>query len=673
MGIRYLHILLLAGTTAVGLSFPSWAQKAARRYEIDAKRLGVVPTDRDALPRGREFVRIDSTYYIGWMYQGLYLHDRAADFAGYQRALPMLRKAFLLIEKDFGAQLTTLYSDPMVYMQNNQRYNDYVFVVRALREAYENLDMPDSAMWALEKAERKKFKRDFIGLYGAKAWIIHRNRFYDSKRFPFLKNSVEENEQLALRACYQGFANIQRNLYQNNEWFGDFHSYIDRQYIYHYLALIHSYLKNYDSATYYYNQMADAGMVSWNNFGSLKAETGYFAEATEMYGRDRYKYGGLKQLMEPFYYLPLLKVYAAQTDEAATIAKEAITYSNSSPGFGWYNIALARAYLYNGQYDSAWLTLDKASRFQEVHIGTTLTQPQYDFTIGLLKLVWFHQKIASLKFLRKDWWYHPSVMYELAVLESRKYLHEYLLANQLALNPERERIVYELFCGESTVSFDEIYYLMERFSPGFFAKTMEQYAKSDVREKVKPYFLLYQARLLRANKQKEKADELARNILQSARVDTMHERLFIGRLYQLLWQRAAEQSNRTDARRFGLAMYRYYPNLVPSTGWPFAVNLQLKGATGPFSEKVMGDIRRSQLVVENAADLPLVLLNTKSKGIKHEVLIEVFDPNGKLQVRERFLAKEAEGVAEEIILRIFGKKGPLELEPLPIPKKTKTQ
>jgi len=99
----------------------------------------------------------------------------------------------------------------------------------------------------------------------------------------------------------------------------------------------------------------------------------------------------------------------------------------------------------------------------------------------------------------------------------------------------------------------------------------------------------------------------------------------------------------------------------------------LKGATGPFSEKVMGDIRRSQLVVENAADLPLVLLNTKSKGIKHEVLIEVFDPNGKLQVRERFLAKEAEGVAEEIILRIFGKKGPLELEPLPIPKKTKTQ
>jgi tetratricopeptide (TPR) repeat protein len=349
------------------------AQKAAARYEIDAKRLGVSPVDKDALPRGREFIRLDSTYYVGWMYQGIYLHDRSVDLGGYQKALPLLRKAFLLMEKDFGGLLSTIYNEPMLYMQNNLRYNDYLVMARALREGYEYTDRPDSAMWVLDRVERKNFRRDFLGINGTRAWIIHRNRFYTSKDFSFLGNSVAENTQRALQACYKGFGFINRNMNQNNLWFGEFQSQFDRQFIYHYLALIHCYLKNYDSSNYYYQQMAEAGTVSWNNYGSMKAEIGEFAEAMDMYGRDKYKYGGVKNLMEPYYYLPILNIYAGKLGTAIDIASEAIAYSNSSPGFGWYNIALARCYLYDGQLDSAYHTLEKAANFKEIHIGTTLT------------------------------------------------------------------------------------------------------------------------------------------------------------------------------------------------------------------------------------------------------------------------------------------------------------
>ena len=45
-------------------------RKAALRYEVDAKRMGVDVNSEDALPRSREFKRIDSTYYVGWMYEG---------------------------------------------------------------------------------------------------------------------------------------------------------------------------------------------------------------------------------------------------------------------------------------------------------------------------------------------------------------------------------------------------------------------------------------------------------------------------------------------------------------------------------------------------------------------------------------------------------------------------
>ena len=51
------------------------AQYNAARYEIDAKRLGVNFSDKDALPRSREFIRLDSTYYVGRMYEDIFKND----------------------------------------------------------------------------------------------------------------------------------------------------------------------------------------------------------------------------------------------------------------------------------------------------------------------------------------------------------------------------------------------------------------------------------------------------------------------------------------------------------------------------------------------------------------------------------------------------------------------
>src|SRR3954447_18978968 len=71
------------------------------RYEIDAKRVGVNPADKDALPRSREFLRLDSTYYVGYMYEGMYKSDKSSDFAGFKYAIPSLKKAFVLLQKDY--------------------------------------------------------------------------------------------------------------------------------------------------------------------------------------------------------------------------------------------------------------------------------------------------------------------------------------------------------------------------------------------------------------------------------------------------------------------------------------------------------------------------------------------------------------------------------------------
>jgi hypothetical protein len=668
---RQKHVLMLLLVCIFQCSFTienSYAQKAAARYEVDAKRIGVSPFEKDALPRGREFIRLDSTYYVGWMYQGLYLNDRSADVVGYQRALPIMRKAFLLLEKDYGGLLKTIYSSPQVYIQNNERYNDYLVLASKLREDYEFLEMPDSAMWVLKQVEKKNFRRDFFGIGGLKAWIIHRNRFFTSAKYDFLGNSVAENEQLALQSCYDGFSRIRRNAPQNNLWFGDGHSAFDRNSIYHYLALIHCYLKNYDSSEYYYTQMVASGTVSNNNYGSMKAEIGEFAPAIELYKKDQYKYGGQKFLMEPFYYLPVLYIYSGKTKDAMNTAKEAIRFSNSSPGFGWYNIALARSYLYDGQLDSAAITLDKAVGFHEIHIGTTLTQPQYEFTTGLLRLVWYNLKISQLKFFDRGWWYHPSSLYDLASLEAQKYTHEYVLATQLALNPERARIIYDLFCGESTVGYDEIWYLMKRYSPRYFMKLMQQYIDTDPRYNIKRYFQLYDAKLEWENGKKKIAQETLENLMGTVLLDTAHEKLFLGRLYEALAKSYDHDENEAKKDLFINTLYEEYPQLIPFSGLAAGIHLQVSGADDDVTKKVVEDLKNCNInwTSSPGAGIPVATVVFHKKGIKYDVTINVTSGNNKRIVNnERFLFMQPAGAGKEIAMRIFGSSGASELE-LPV-------
>src|SRR3954462_6558994 len=289
-------------------------------------------------------------------------------------------------------------------MQSMNRYVDFLQITNSLKECYDNIEMPDSVMWVLNSFLSYNFPKDHLGANTTKAWTYHRNRFFSSDKFSFLKNSVEENEKAAFDYCYYALDQIEANKAKNDQWFGPGQSEPDKMSVYHYLALLHCYNKNYDSSEYYYQRLAQAGAVSWNNYGNEKHELGEFAVALEYLERDKYKYQQ-KMLKEPFYFVPMLDVYSGRTKDAMAMCKEAIVNSGSTPGFGWYNIALSRSYLYDGQLDSAEYTLQKAADFKEIHIGTTLTQSQYDFTINLLKLQLAERKIALIKFVNKGWWH----------------------------------------------------------------------------------------------------------------------------------------------------------------------------------------------------------------------------------------------------------------------------
>lgn len=632
---------------------------ASARYEIDAKRQGINPLDKDALPRSREFIRLDSTYYVGYMFEGTYKADRSSDYPGFRNAIPSLKKAFLLLQKDYGKNLKGLFESPQSYMQSMNRYIDFLQVSNSLRECYDNIEMPDSVMWVLDKVSSFNFPKDHLGVNTTRAWTYHRNRFFNSSKFGFLKNSVEENEKAAFGYCYYALNRIERNRAKNDVWFGPGQAEQDKMNVYHYLALLHCYTKNYDSSEYYYQQLAESGTVSWNNYGSMKHEVGEFAVSMEYFDRDKYKYQQ-KILKEPFYFIPILDVYAGRTKNAMAMCKEAIQNAGSTPGFGWYNIALCRSYMYDGQLDSAEYVIQKATDFKEIHIGTTLTQNQYDFTINLLKLQLSEKKIALVKFANTGWWYSPSSLYTLASLKFQKMLLQYVLINQLTANPERDRTVYDLFCAESTTTFDEAYYLIKDFSPSYFVKKYENYQKNDSRKNLQRYFRLLTCQLQSENGNEDEAFENYKEMVKEVRLDTTSEKLFLGRLYEGLSKANDDQGNETDYKFYANALYEEYPQLLPFSGISIKMKLNTSGVIDENTAQVLKELKKCRIDWVNDVDANTAIANISfvKKGDQYEATLNVKSGSGMQKVtNEKMVFKDIEGAGKELALRLFSKSG----------------
>lgn len=638
----------------------SYAEKnTAARYEIDAKRADVDITGDEALATGKEFERLDSTYYVGYLYEGFFKYNHSADYQGYKNAIPALNKARILFEEDYNNILKNLFSSLQYFTENYDRFQDYYRICNALKECYDNIEMPDSVISLLNHLQGYHFKKDFFGIYFHRAWTYHRNRAYNSTKYTFLKNSIAENETMAFKSCYDGLAFIKRNKTLNNEWFGENQALADDLQIYHYLALLHCYNKNYDSSFYYYQILAKYGLISWNNYAGFQTEVGNFSNAQQFFNKDlSISYAGENVLKEPYYYLPILYVYAGRTQDAIDICNQIIHQNGSRPGFGWYNIALARSYMYNAQLDSAQIALDKASNFKELHIGTTLTEGQYEFTINLLKVNLFDRKIEEIKFLYSDWWYSPAVLYKLYKLRLQKLLIEYNTCLSLAFNPDRYRMVYDLFCAEATTTFDEAWYLMKDFSPKYFAKKYNNYQTTDKRENIQRYFKLFEAKFNYVDGKYTRATNELEEILTKSKVDAANEKLFLGRLYEAA-SRAYNHSKSTYSQLFyNNLLLENYPQLIPFSGIEMNMNLATSGLNDATTKTIVDDLYDTNINWTNNTNTPTVNIYFEKKGNRYQATINVLSANNVQVINNRKLVfNNAKNVAREIALRIFGKGG----------------
>ena len=622
--LAFLSVLVATGIEA--------QVNSIKRYEIDLRReemrspFGVPPNE--TMLRAREFIRKDPTYYVGYMFEGFYRYDRAGDAEGYRLAVSPLKTAMDLFEKDYATAMRDVYTSERAYMEYKPRVQDYVYIVEKLKECYSNIERPDSVIKLLNRYKSWNFQHDELGADNYIAWTYHRNRFYTSSKFDFLYNSVNENETAALYFLKRNLDNINKNSIANESIIDPMYVLASRMSVYHYLSIIYSYLHKPDSAAMYFDHMKPFNIFPHNNYAIFCFVNGAFAEAYSYFrysNRVRY-YSDKHHLRESIYYMSILDVMRAMPQKSVTDLSEYIAETGVRPGWGWYNIALGRALLYNGQLDSSLTCINKAAKFNDVHIGTTWGESHYAFSHAILKLMNLQRQEAALRFEDKYYWLSPSKLRTIARLKLEQYLSQMIIFTQLSANPERADIYYRLFASEATISFDEIYYMIRDYGRRFFIREFGKYAEHDERKSIRKYFKLFRGKL-----ELEKGDvSAALKILSEAHDaeslgDGDFEKLYQARLYEALAVANEASGTKGNFDKFRTQFYKTYPQLVPFSRLKMKFKLKVENDNVKSAAKVLAELKSFNIdfADESEQDIPTVRLRFGSQGDRDEVKYSV--------------------------------------------------
>jgi hypothetical protein len=204
-------------------------------------------------------------------------------------------------------------------------------------------------------------------------------------------------------------------------------------------------------------------------------------------------------------------------------------------------------------------------------------------------------------------------------------------------------------------------------------RLMQEYIDTDPRENIKRYFRLYHAKLQQEEGKTAQAQDELETLMSTVRLDTAHEKLFLGRLYESLAGIYGKENNTTKKEIFTNTLYEQYPQLIPFSQLSPAIHLQVSGTDDAVTKKAMEELKNCDInfVAEMNNNIPVATVVFRKKGIKYEALINVISGNNKRVVsNEKFLFMSPAGAGKEIAMRIFGSSGALELEaPQPPPAK----
>ncbi len=624
------------------------------RDQIDREREGNFD-DVKTYEKARKFVRMDSNYYLGHMLEGAYFFYRANDELGFNKASIPLQKALAKIEHDYDRELRTRSNNYGVYSAVYRYHSDYGLITYFLGRCYQNVEKQDKAMEVLRHIRDRNFQIEFNSdSYNTMAWIYHRNRVYTSENFRFLKNSVNENVAVANKMLDSAIWKLRNDFPMNNGLFDP--NMLNRQYLstFHYKAMIHDYLLDIDSANYYYDLLIQNQAYSSNNYAEFKLAMGEFQEADMFFQEAEQREQSPEKTTKEYYYMRgTLATYRGHPEQADTLLNKVLLEQGSTPGYGWHCIGLARAQHYEGLTAESQERANKAARFQELHIGTTWGQEQYNLAVASLNY------INQLQFKKEYWFEHDEWYFWLNPLNWYRWIkysleirhHKMVLASLVAENPERAQVIYSVFSPENLITFDEVWSVIDGFGNEYFIDLYKQRLQTDKRPRVKKYFRYFLGKLYLAEGNEKEAIQYFNQVLNDPDREDPYQTLLLARTYEGL----AEATSGSQREAYAQKMYELFPQLVPFSKLTAQFQLQIEGETNDVAGDVLSDLKKSNIDFGGNQKSPTVTLSFKKSGEAMDVSYRVETATHILQRGVlRVEAQEQENAGKVLAYRLFG-------------------
>ncbi|MFM7855477.1 MAG: hypothetical protein ACKO96_27015 [Flammeovirgaceae bacterium] len=592
--------------------YSSYAQNPLRDH-IDRERNGNFD-DIKTYEKARKFIRMDSNYYLGHLLEGAYLFYRANDELGFNKAISPLQKALNKIEHDYDRELRTRSNNFAIYSAVYRYHFDYGLITYFLGRCYQNVEKQDRAMEVLRHIRDRNLQLEMNSdSYNTMAWIFHRNRVYTSKNFSFLKNSVKENVAVANKMLDSAIWKLRNDFPMNNGLFDP--NMLNRQYLstFHYKAMIHDYLLDIDSASYYYDVLIQNGAYSSNNYAEFKVAMGEFQEADMFFQEAEEREQSSEKTTKEYYYMRgTLATYRGHPEQADTLLKKVLQEQGSTPGYGWHCIGLARAQHYEGLTAESQERTNKAARFQELHIGTTWGQEQYNLAVASLNY------INQLQFKKEYWFEHNEWYFWLNPLNWCRWVkysleirhHKMVLASLVAENPERAQVIYSIFSPENLITFDEVWSIIDGFGNDYFIQLYQQKLQTDKRPRVKKYFRYFLGKLYLAKGNENEAIQYLNQVLNDPDREDSYQTMLLARTYEAL----AEASSGKQRDSYVQKMYELYPQLVPFSNHAMSFQLHVNGETNDAIETILSDLKNTDIDFAGSKQAPLVTLSFQKTG-----------------------------------------------------------
>ncbi len=632
-------------------------QSFSQRIEIDRLERDFEGSfrDREAFELSQKFIQIDSTYYTGYYFEGLYRYFRASDKLGYEKAIKPLKRAVALMETDFRRELTRS-TDLYVYINTYQLQRKYAILIDLLEKSYQYVERPDLAI----EAARKLIERNFVFNFGADpyatiSWIYHRNRTYGPDRFDFLMPSIEENVRMASRFADSIKIVDRRNRRYVRQWFPEFANNPDGNY-YHYKDIVYSYLLKIDSAEYCASQLKRLDYLSNNNYGNLQFIQSKFDNAEEYYNLARRQDNYFRKSTKEFDYMEsVINIFKNDIPKAKALIDNSIGILGTTPGFGWNNIAMARLMYYAGDLENSKKYRDKAAQFKELHINSTWGKVQYDRNTLLFQYLYHKQKINEYQFLDKYYWLNPSYLGEIILHYFKKENALLLLTSELSANPERFLVLYNLFASENTIFFDEIWEVIKDFNPSYFIDVFEEKKRSDQREGVLKYYNYFIAQFHLEDDEPQKAIDLFQAILEDPTLNPQYEKLLLGRVYEGLANAFLMLEKEDESEFFVRKFYQNFPQLVPYSELSMKMNLNIRNTTlDKQEESVIEELKSCDIKWEEdgSQEWPSALLTFDQDENRKYVDYEVYGEGLETKEGRIYLASH-ENPGKVLAMRLF--------------------